>query len=112
MTRTPRKYRNKPCETAHGRFDSQGEARRYDELLLLQRAGEIANLERQVPIKLEGRDGPVRYESGRQARIVVDFRYVEGGEVVYEDFKGRQTVASKLQHAIARAMGAPIRISR
>jgi hypothetical protein len=105
------KYRNSRTESAHGTFDSRGEARRYEELRLLVMAGEINSLERQVTVPLEGRDGPIKYASGRRARIVVDFRYEEDGRVVLEDFKGKQTQTSKLQHAIARAMGIEIRIT-
>lgn len=52
------KYRNKPTErvTAAGnvlRFQSQKEARRYDELILLEQAGEIRNLRMQVDFTLQ-----------------------------------------------------------
>jgi hypothetical protein len=114
VTRTPRKYRNKPVTVDGIRFDSQREYERWCELRLLERAGAIAGLERQVTLPLDGMRGPIRYESGRQARIVVDFAYFEGDQCqrTYEDTKGLQTPMSKLQHAVARAMGIPIRISR
>jgi hypothetical protein len=70
-------------------FDSTKEADRFAELLLLQRAGKIFNLQRQVPYELippqERPDGkrefPVRY--------IADFVYKDGnGRMVAEDVKG------------------------
>ena len=40
------KYRNQKVVTPHGTFDSKREYRRYQELLLLQRAGKISELRR------------------------------------------------------------------
>ena len=42
------KYRNQKVVTPHGTFDSKREYRRYQELMLLQRAGKISELRRQV----------------------------------------------------------------
>ena len=54
----PTKYHNKPTErvTASGavlHFDSQKEARRYDELSTLERVGEIRELRMQVDFTLQ-----------------------------------------------------------
>ena len=46
------KYRNQKVMTPHGTFDSKREYRRYQELLLLQRAGKISELRRQVKYEL------------------------------------------------------------
>ena len=56
--KTASKYHNKPTErvTAAGnvlRFDSQKEARRYDELAALERAGKIRDLRMQVDFTLQ-----------------------------------------------------------
>jgi hypothetical protein len=66
-------------------FDSTGEAKRYATLELLQRAGEISDLRRQVPLKLLtiGRNGL----AVQWGTFIVDAAYVENGEQVYEDFK-------------------------
>jgi hypothetical protein len=106
------KYHNKPTTTIHGRFDSRGEAARYAELVLLERAGEITDLRRQVALYLHGRDGVVTYPSGRVAKVVVDYAYKENGVQVYSDYKGCQTPLSKLQHAILRAQGVEVLIVR
>ena len=50
--RVHRKYGNKKTQFAGLTFDSKAEARRYGELQLLERAGLISNLRRQVPIEL------------------------------------------------------------
>ena len=47
-----RKYRNEKTVVAGLTFDSKAEARRYGELQLLERAGRISDLRRQVPIEL------------------------------------------------------------
>jgi len=43
----PSKMRNRKCVTEHGTFDSEKEARRYGELLMLEKAGKIHYLFRQ-----------------------------------------------------------------
>jgi hypothetical protein len=106
-----RKYRNRKVTTAHGNFDSVGEAHRYADLLLLVCAGDISRLDRQVKIPLTAGGEPVCFDNGRQAALVVDFSYIERGRLVYEDFKGFETHASKLKRAIARAMGIEVRLS-
>lgn len=77
----PRKYRNKPCEVDGMRFDSKAEARRWQILKLLERAGGITGLERQTPYRLE-------VEGHLIATMIPDFRYVEDGRVVVDDTKG------------------------
>jgi hypothetical protein len=106
------KYKNQPTTTIHGRFDSRGEAARYAELVLLEQAGEIADLRRQVVLYLHGRDGAITYPNGRIARVIVDFAYMENGKQIHEDFKGAITDKSKLQHAILRAQGVEVVIVR
>lgn len=45
LRKTPgNKYGSKPTKTSDGTADSKGEARRYEDLKLLQQAGEIKNL--------------------------------------------------------------------
>ena len=56
MTRI--KYGNKKIVTADGEFDSRREYQRWCELKLLERAGKISNLQRQVEYELI----PAQYE--------------------------------------------------
>lgn len=86
-------------------FDSRKEARRYSELLLLQRAGAIRDLELQkkyvlVPAQYEtyeryGKKGQ-RLQDGqrlveKECAYIADFVYKEGGETIVEDTKGMKT---------------------
>lgn len=61
--------------------DSAGEARRYSELLLLERCGDISDLRRQVKYPLEVNGVLVGF-------YTADFVYAEGGREVVEDYKG------------------------
>ena len=97
------------------RFDSMREARRWGELRLMEKGGEIRNLRRQVRIPLEGRNGPVTFQpSGRKAVYVADFAYEDkrlGWAEVIEDSKGHQTPEFKLKRAILAAQGKEIVLS-
>jgi hypothetical protein len=93
------------------KFASKKEAARYSQLLMLQRAGEIRCLERQVPIMLWGRDGPIKTSSGRHMRLTVDFAYEDkrlNWALVYEDAKGARTRDFDVRVAVAAAMGIPV----
>ena len=74
------KYRNRKTETEHGQFDSAKEAKRYAELVELERAGRIANLCRQVPFALVVNGIHI-------ADYVADACYSEGARLVVEDTK-------------------------
>ncbi len=86
-------------------FDSRKEARRYQELLLLERAGVIQYLRMQVkfviiPAQYEtieryGKNGQ-RLKDGqklleKECSYVADFVYEENGEQIVEDTKGVKT---------------------
>ena len=74
-------------------FDSNREARRFDELRLMQRAGEIHGLAMQQRFKLipSQRDKSGRVIE-RAVDYVADFVYVtKDGEMVVEDTKGFKT---------------------
>lgn len=94
------------------RFDSLKEARRWSQLRLLEKAGEIRNLKRQVRIGLEGKNGPVTFQpSGRKAAYVADFTYEDrrlGWATVIEDSKGHETPEFKLKRAILAAQGVEV----
>ena len=92
------------------RFDSTKEAKRWCELKLLERQGEISTLERQVRVHLQGKDGPLVSDKGRRLSYVADFRYFDRRRSawVYEDAKGYKTPEYKLKKAILRAQGMEI----
>lgn len=82
------KYGNKKTVLDGMTFDSRKEANRYAELRLMEKAGLITNLHRQVPIELlpsQRRNGKI---VERPVRYIVDFVYTQDGENVYEDVKG------------------------
>jgi len=90
------------------RFPSKKEARRWQELRLLEKAGRITNLERQVRIPLHGRNGPILTPTGRPMAYVADARYVDWdrqGRTVIEDAKGYETPEFKIKRAILAAQG-------
>ena len=75
-------------------FASKKEAQRYRELKLLERAGEISNLQLQVPyIIIE------KSKYGRAIKYVADFVYQESGKngPTVEDTKGYRTDVYKLK---------------
>lgn len=80
---SPPKYGNRKVQTEEGWFDSQREYKRWGELKLLQSAGKISNLRRQVPYELIPKRGRLR-----AIKFVADFVYTENGKEVVEDSKG------------------------
>jgi hypothetical protein len=79
-----RKYRNSPTLVENIRFDSAKEASRWSELRLLEKAGKIENLTRQVKFSLD-------VEGVHICNYLCDFAYDEDGEVVVEDVKSPAT---------------------
>lgn len=95
---------------AHGFwFDSKKEAKRWGELLLLEKAGQISDLKRQVRIQLIGRDGPILTPTGRVMVYKADFTYNEGGQLVVEDAKGYAADIYLIKKAILAAQGVNVR---
>lgn len=88
-------------------FDSAHEARRYSQLRLMERAGKISDLKLQVPLFLQGQDGPMLTETGRPMRLTVDFQYFdhETGLTVWEDAKGEKTRDYLVRKSAAEAQG-------
>jgi len=105
------KYSAQPTVVDGIRFDSKREAKRWGELRLLEQAGKIADLKRQVAIYLQGVEGPLLTRTGRRMRITVDFAYLDlaTGLIVYEDAKGKPTRDYEVRRANAAASGIDIR---
>lgn len=81
------KYGNKKIVTPEGTFDSKWEYERYQQLKMLQKAGQISNLKRQVEFIL----APAMVIQGKKRpplRYFADFQYTEDGAKVVEDTKG------------------------
>lgn len=75
-------------------FDSKREARRYMDLWLMQRSGEITNLRTQVKYSLLPKQVHPDGTQERAIDYVADFVYEEDGETVVEDSKGFRNTAS------------------
>lgn len=104
QSRKSNKYGSRKVVVDGMTFDSKKEARRYQELLLLEKAGEITGLQCQVKYKLL----PAQYEKvwkprkkafengkciERACNYIADFVYtdVKTGMTVVEDTKGFKT---------------------
>lgn len=84
------KYKNTKVMIDGHVFDSKKEAKRYRDLKLMQRAGQIQDLQLQVvfvlveSVVLDGRKKPAM-------RYIADFVYVQGGLKIVEDVKSLAT---------------------
>lgn len=91
------KYHSRKIVVGGETFDSQKEFRRFHQLRLLECAGRIENLKRQVKYELipaqyamlPDRKGKLRRSCvERSVTYIADFVYSEDGETVVEDVKG------------------------
>lgn len=87
------KYNSKKTVIDGQKFDSKKEANRYQELVLLEKAGVIKNLSRQVKFVLipAQRDEATGKVIERECSYKADFKYEEDGKTVVEDVKGFRT---------------------
>lgn len=94
------KYHSTPTEVNGIRFDSKREANRWAELRLMERAGKIQKLKRQVRYLLI----PSQYRDGkcveREASYIADFVYIKDGHLVVEDCKGFRTPEYRLKRKL------------
>lgn len=100
------KYRNRKVTVNGIEFDSAKEARRFCELSLLEKAGAITELQRQVKFVLI----PAQYETferysdktgkrlkdgkrllEKECAYIADFSYMQDGKRIVEDTKGFRT---------------------
>lgn len=102
---TRSKYRAVKTEIDGIKFASKKEARRYQELKLLEKAGEIKDLRCQYPITLIDKS-----KYGREIKYYADFVYIENDELILEDTKGYRTDVYKLKkRLVAERYGMVIR---
>jgi hypothetical protein len=109
--KTRNKYGAKKTQVGEVTFDSKKEAQRYMELQLLERAGEITDLRRQVKFELMGQHRPLYTRTGRKMKYTADFAYVEDGVEVIEECKGHWTRDFEVRYAVAIAMGLNLRVT-
>ena len=98
------KYNNRQINYDGMVFDSVKEYCRWDELKLLERAGKISGLQRQVKFELI----PAQRIGGKvvehACRYVADFVYTENGKIVVEDVKGYKKGAAYTIFTIKRKL--------
>ena len=73
-------------------FDSKKEAKRYNELKVLEKLKVISNLRLQVPYVLIEKS-----QYGRSIKYFADFVYLKDGKTVVEDCKGMRTPIYRLK---------------
>lgn len=90
------KYRARPKTVGGISFHSTKEANRYQELKLLEKAGQIAGLELQPSYALV-------VNGSKVCTYIADFRYQERGQTVVEDVKGYRTDVYELKRKLMLA---------
>lgn len=83
------------------RFDSKREYARYQELALMERAGEIRGLRLQEPFELVPKQKRADGTTERAVVYVADFVYTKDGETVVEDAKGYRNPSSSVYRVFA-----------
>ena len=87
LTNKQNKYKNEKITIDGMTFDSKKEYNRYCDLKLLERAGEIKDIQRQVKFELIPKQ-----EGERAVNYIADFVYIDrNGKKVVEDTKGVRT---------------------
>ena len=90
------KYGAKKVKAPDGSvFDSMKECQRYGVLRLLERAGKIADLKRQVKYELIPKQ-----DCERACSYIADFTYYQDGKLVVEDCKGFRTEGYKIKRKL------------
>ncbi len=92
------KYKNKKIAIDNITFDSKKEARRYNELKLMEKAGLITNLALQPKFLLQDKF-KYKGKTYRKIEYIADFSYVRMKDdvLVIEDVKGLKTDVYRLK---------------
>lgn len=113
-----RKYGNKKVTADGMTFDSKREYARWCDLCLMQKAGEIYLLERQVPFVLAP---SVKFDGAKRAqpalRIIVDFTYYlsKSNSFVVEDVKSPASITAAFtikRHLLLAVHGWDIKVTQ
>lgn len=80
--------RKTPCQNGHTHASAK-EAKRCNQLHMLQRAGQISGLivEPSYTFPIAGKN--VKMANGHDMRFTADFSYIEGGQKIVEDVKAK-----------------------
>ena len=89
-------------------YASKGEAKRAEELKLLEKAGQISDLKEQVRFVL------IPKQDGLSAcSYIADFQYMEDGVQITEDYKGCITPVFEIKRKLMMLVhGIKIRVTR
>lgn len=98
------KYKNKISTVKGVRYLSNLERVRHQQLLMLEKAGAISNLQWQVPFRLEVNGKLI-------CRYIADATYYLDDEFVVEETKGRWTDVAKLKKKLFEALNTPLRLT-
>lgn len=85
-------------------FDSKKEYRRYQELEIMQLAGEISDLKLQVHFLLIPKQKLSTGKTERKCEYVADFVYTQDGKTVVEDVKGYRQGGAYRVYSIKRKL--------
>jgi hypothetical protein len=72
-------------------FDSKRESSRWSQLVLMEKAGVISQLERQITFELIPKQRLSNGKCERALKYILDFRYVKDGVTIFDDSKGKRT---------------------
>lgn len=100
------KYHSRKTEVNGILFDSKLEAERYQQLMLLQKAGEITGLQLQVEFQIfKGYVNPDTGEKTKSVTYVADFVYIEvnSNRMIVEDTKGIETADFRLKWKLVQS---------
>lgn len=89
------KYHNRKYSADGEVFDSKREYQRWQELKLLEKAGEIAELRRQVPFELlpnQREPDKIGPRGGRKPGRIIERKALYIADFVYKDRTGREVV--------------------
>ncbi len=81
-------------------FDSKAEARRYSELVLMQKAGTIEYLAVHPRYLLQEKFTDARGKKHRAINYVADFHYVENAQLIVEDAKGYRSEVFRIKQKL------------
>lgn len=88
------------------RFDSRAEAKHWDQLRLQEKAGQITDLQCQVPF-------PIVINGETIGKYLADFTFRAAGELVVVDVKGHDTPLSRFKRKCVEAQyGQTVQIIR
>ena len=104
MRRRRSKYGAIRVEYDGHKFDSKLEAARYKQLKLMEKAGQLTNLELQPKF-------PCEVNGKKICTYISDFRYtLKNGKEVVEDVKGVETAVFKLKKKLVEALYPDVKI--